>query len=127
MSAKYSVVSRVNPRDLAAPRKFYPSYKSSGRVTLRQLSKMIAQMSTVSTADTMAVIESLLEIIPQSLSAGNIVELGALGSFRLAIKTEGSVTEAEVSVNNIKKITPRFTPSRELKEAVANTRFEKSG
>ncbi len=125
MSAKYNVVSRVNPRDLTAPRKFYPSYKSSGRITMRQLSKRIAQVSTVSPGDTAAVIETLLEIIPQLLEDGNIVELGALGSFRLAIKTEGSATEAEVSVNNIIKVTPRFTPSRELKEAVANARFEK--
>ncbi len=126
MSAKYNVVSRVNPRDLTAPRKFYPSYKSSGRITMRQLSKRIAQVSTVSPGDTAAVIETLLDIVPQLLEEGNIVELGALGTFRLAIKTEGSATEAEVSVNNITKVTPRFVPSRELKEAVANTKFEKN-
>ena len=125
MSANYSVVSKVNPRDLSAPRKFYPSYKSSGRVTLRQLSKKIAQISTVSTADTAAVIESLLELIPQELASGNIVELGAFGSFRLAIKTEGAATAEEVSVRNIKKVQPRFTPGKEFKQAVANTEFKK--
>jgi len=93
---------------------------------MRQLSKRIAQVSTVSPGDTAAVIETLLDIVPQLLEEGNIVELGALGSFRLAIKTAGSATEAEVSSHNITKVTPRFVPSRELKEAVANTKFEKS-
>lgn len=126
MSATYSVVSKVNPRDLAAPYKYYPSYKSSGRITLRQLSKKISQISTVSTADTMAVIESLLELIPQELTDGNIVELGAFGSFRLAIKTEGADTPEEVSVRNIKQVQPRFAPGKEFKQAVANTEFKKS-
>ncbi len=126
MSAKYSVVSKVNPRDLTAPRKFYPSYKSSGRVTLRQLSKKIAQISTVSTADTAAVIESLLELIPQELADGNIVELGAFGSFRLTIRTEGAATPEDVTVRNIKQVLPRFAPGKEFKQGVANTEFKKA-
>ena len=125
MSATYRVISRANPRDLTAPAKYYPSYKSSGRITLRQLSKKIAQISTVSTADTTAVIESLLELIPQELADGNIVELGAFGSFRLTINAEGSVTPEEVSSRNIKKINSRFMPGKEFKQMIDGTVFKK--
>ncbi len=125
MSAEYNVISRINPRDAAAPPKYYPSYKSSGRVTLRQLSKKIAQISTVSTADTMAVLESLLELIPQELADGNIVELGAFDSFRLTINAEGSATPEEVSSRNIKKINSRFMPGKEFKQVVDITEFKK--
>ena len=48
MSIKYNVVERANPRDLEAPKKFYPSIQSSGRMSLRQLSQRISQMCTVS-------------------------------------------------------------------------------
>ncbi len=79
-----------------------------------QLSKQIAQIFTVSTADTTAVLEPLLELIPQELADGNIVELGAFGSFRLTINAEGSATPEEVSARNIKKTNPRFMPGKEF-------------
>lgn len=46
-----------------------------GRKTLRQMAERISQISTVSSADTMAALEALLTTIPQELAAGNIVEL----------------------------------------------------
>jgi hypothetical protein len=86
MTVKYSIVERGNPQDQAAPKKFYPSLQSSGRKTLRELSKRITQMCTVSSPDTLAVIESMLVVIPEELAAGNIVELGDFGSFWLRVK-----------------------------------------
>ncbi|MFZ5880901.1 MAG: hypothetical protein ACOY0R_16155 [Chloroflexota bacterium] len=55
MTVKYTVMERGNPANPSAPRKVYPSVTSSGRKSLRQLS---AQISTVSSADTMAALES---------------------------------------------------------------------
>ena len=81
MTVKFNVVERGNPSNPAAPKKFYPSIESSGRKTMRQLAGQISQISTVSSVDTMAVLEGLLTIIPQELSAGNIVELGDFGNF----------------------------------------------
>jgi len=81
MSVKYNIVERPNPRDPEAPKKFYPSVQASGRKTLRQLSKRITQMCTVTGPDTLAVLESLLTIIPEELAEGRIVELGDFGSF----------------------------------------------
>jgi hypothetical protein len=81
MSVKFNIVERANPRDLEAPKKFYPSIQSSGRKSVRQLTQLITQMCTVTGPDTMAVLESFLTIIPQELAEGNIVELGDFGSF----------------------------------------------
>ncbi len=81
MSATYNVIARGNPGDANAPKKYYPSFKSNGRVTLRQLPKQIAEISTVSSVDTMAVLEALLTIIPREIAAGNIIQLGEFGSF----------------------------------------------
>jgi hypothetical protein len=64
MSVKFNVVERGDPRNPAGPKKFYPSIVSSGRVTLRELVQDIARISTVSSGDTMAVLESLLTVIP---------------------------------------------------------------
>ena len=126
MSAKYNVISKKNPRDPEAPAKFYPSFVTSGRVSLRQLSRHIAELSTVSSVDTMAVLEALLTIIPREIANGNIVELGDLGSFRMRIKAEGADKAEAVTGRQVINVLPRFTPGKEFKKELNNVSFEKS-
>ena len=120
-------IARGNPGKPEAPAKFYASIKSSGRITLRELSQQIAEISTVSTVDTMAVLEGLLTIIPRQISNGNIVELGDFGTLWMSIRSEGSDTLEEVKANNIKRVTARFTPGQEFKQVLNNTEFVKNG
>ena len=126
MSVKYNVISKGNPGDPKAPKKHYPSVKSSGRVTLRQLSKQIAEISTVSSVDTLAVLEALLTLIPRELSNGNIVALGEFGSFWLRIQSEGAEAAEKVTASNITNVLPRFMPGKEFKQALSTTTFEKN-
>ena len=127
MSTKYNVVVRGNPADPEAPQKYYASIKSSGRVTLRELSRQIAEISTVSTVDTMAVLEGLLTIIPRQISNGNIVELGDFGTLWMSIRSDGSDKLEEVKAHNIKRVTARFNPGKEFKQVLSNTEFVKNG
>ena len=126
MTVKFNIVERANPRDLEAPKKFYPSIQSSGRKSLRQLTNRITQMCTVSSPDTLAVLESLLTIIPQELADGNIVELGDLGSFWLRSSTEGSDEMDKVTASQVTNILPRFIPGKEFKKALTNVDFVKA-
>lgn len=125
MSTKYNVIARNNPSEPAAPARYYPSVVSSGRVTLRQLARQIAEISTVSSVDTMAVLEAMLTIIPREISNGNIVDLGDFGSFFLRTKSEGSDTPEGVTAANIVRTLPRFRPGKEFSQVLNNTRFEK--
>ena len=127
MSTKYIVVAWGNPADPTAPQRYYASIKSSGRVTLRELSKQIAEISTVSTVDTMAVLEGLLTIIPRQISNGNIVELGDFGTLWMSIRSDGSDKLEEVKAHNIKRVTARFKPGKEFKQVLSNTEFVKNG
>jgi len=122
MSAKYNVVERRNPSNPEAPARYYPSVVSSGRLNLRGLSNLTAEISTLSTVDTMAAIEALLIVIPRELANGNIVDLGDFGSFRLRIQTEGADTPEEVTSRNITKAMPRFVPGREFKNALSSAK-----
>ena len=125
MSVKYNVVERGKPGDLQAPKKYYPSIQSSGRMSLRQLANRITQISTVSTTDTMAVLESLLTVIPQELAEGNIIELGDFGNFWLRNSAEGASEMQQVTASNITKLQPRFNPGKEFKKALASVDFVK--
>ncbi|MBI3176282.1 MAG: HU family DNA-binding protein [Chloroflexi bacterium] len=126
MTVKYNVVERGNPSNLAAPKKFYPSIASSGRKTLRQMAGRISQISTVSSADTMAVLEALLTTIPEELAAGNIVELGDFGNFWLKSNSEGVDTAEAVRADQINTVLPRFIPGKEFKKVLDAIEFEKA-
>ena len=126
MTIHYNVVERANPQDREAPKKFYPSIQASGRMSLRQLSKRISQMCTVSSPDTLAVLESMLAVIPEELANGNIVELGDFGSFWLRNTAEGAVEMDKVSASQVTNLLPRFNPGKEFKKALATVDFEKA-
>jgi predicted histone-like DNA-binding protein len=126
MTVKFNIVERGNPSDPAAPRKFYPSIQSTGRLTLRELAEQASDRSTLTTADILAAIESFLAIVPRELAKGNIVELGDFGSFWLRTTTEGAETPEAVKPDQISTVLPRFNPGKEFKRTLDNIAFTKS-
>ena len=125
MPVNYVLVERGNPGKPTAPKKFYAVLKSAGEVTTRQLMKEISARSTVSAADTMAVIESLLEILPEKLSQGQIVRLGDFGSFNATVSRQGTDTEEAFTAAKITKYVIRFRAGKELNKAVAVIEYKK--
>jgi predicted histone-like DNA-binding protein len=126
MTVKFNIVERGNPADREAPRKFYPSIQSSGRISTRELAERASQMSTLSSTDVVAAIESFLTIIPGELAKGNIVELGDFGNFWLKTNSEGVETALEVRSSQINNVQPRFNPGRVFKRALDDIVFNKN-
>lgn len=125
MSVPYSVVAKGNPANPSAPKKYYMQVKSSSEITLRQLSEQIGAISTVSSIDTLAVLEALLQILPKEIADGKIVRLGDFGSFSLSLKSEGAENEEDVSSRNLKSSHLRFRPGKEIKKVLANIEYKK--
>ena len=125
MSVKFNIIERGKPGDPAAPKKYYPSILSSGRVTTRELAEMAAQRSTLSTMDMMAAFESFLAIIPEQLAKGNIVELGEFGNFWLRTDTEGAEAADEVRATQITSVLPRFNAGKQFKKVLDAIEFVK--
>jgi nucleoid DNA-binding protein len=80
-------------------------------------------MCTVSGPDTMAVLESLLTIIPEELARGNIVELGDFGNFWLRSQSVGAEQKEKVSGKQIINLMPRFNAGKEFKKALSKVEF----
>ncbi|MEJ2750851.1 MAG: DNA-binding protein, partial [Anaerolineae bacterium] len=74
---------------------------------------------------TLAVLEGFLTVLPRTIAAGKIVQLGNFGSFWLRVKSEGSDTPEEVSSQNIINVLPLFMPGKEFKKILKNTEFVK--
>ena len=125
MSIKFNVVERGNPARPNLPKKYYPSIQSSGRVTLRQLAERAANMSTLSTTDIMAAVESFLTIIPEELAHGRIVELGDFGNFWLRSASDGAERPEEVGGSQITSLIPRFNAGKRFKRVLGAVKFEK--
>lgn len=126
MTVRFNIVERGNPANPEAPKKFYASIQSSGRVTTRELAERASQMSTLTTADMMAAIESILTILPGELAKGNIVELGDFGSFWLKATSEGAETAEEVRADQINGVMPRFLAGKQFKRVLDEIKFNKN-
>lgn len=119
------VVQMANPSDRSAPKKFYARIVSDGEITLKELSESIADISTVSRVDTLAVLEAFIMLVPKQLKNGKIVRLGEFGSFSVSGSSEGHDTEEEVSGSSIKSRKCLFRPGREINDALKAIQFYK--
>ncbi len=126
MPVKFNIVERGNPSDPEAPKKFYPSIQSSGRLTLRELAAVAADRSTLTETDFIAAVETFLAIVPRELAKGNIVELGDFGSFWLKTTSEGAETANDVRADQISTVLPRFNPGKLFKRTLDAIVFNKN-
>ena len=126
MAINYKPVPKGNPGNPAAPKKYYAQTVSAGELSLRQLAKMISEVATVKTADTMAVLEGLLNVLPMALGDGKIVRLGDFGSFSVSVNSEGAATADALTVVNITKTSVKFRPGKEFSYAIGKFEFTKT-
>jgi len=126
MSVKYNIVERGNPTKPEEPKKFYPSIKTSGRVTTRELVETASEMCSLTASDLMGAIEVILSIIPKELMKGNTVELGDFGSFWLRINADGVENIDDVQPDQINNVLPRFIPGTQFKWLLKRIRFSRN-
>ncbi len=127
MSIKYKVLPRKNPRDIAAPEKFYAAAIADGDVDLDRLAELISYQCTVTATDCYAVLHSLEHNIIGELGQGRIVKLGRLGNFQVGISSEGKDSLTEVSSANIVKSRILFRPGKNLRSMLNGLSFKKVG
>ena len=125
MAIKYKLVQKINPAKPTDPKKFYANLVTRGEVSLRELAKEISAISTVSSPDVMAVIESLLQVITKHLAQGEIVRLGEFGSYSVRISSEGADSEQAFNSSLIKGLNLSFRPGKEVEQVLDNVTYEK--
>jgi predicted histone-like DNA-binding protein len=127
MAVKYKTVEKGNPGNFSALKKWYALAIAFGELTLRKLSKEIAESSTtVSDTDVYAVLNDLIKVMRRHLENGEIVRFGDFGSFQISIKSEGAETEEKFRSTMIKSSKIVFRPGIDLKEMLNNLKFEKA-
>ena len=122
---EFALRQKINPRDPLAERKFYAVTQYNGYLSLRDIATWISRESTVSLMDTMAVLEGLLQVMPDFLLDGKIIKLGEFGSFRVSISSGGADTEEDFDQSYIRRINIRFRPGKELQKLLSNVEYRK--
>lgn len=126
MSVKFKSIEKVNPRDVAAPKKHYASVVTEGSTDLEALAEIVATQCTVSPADCYAVLIALESNIIRELKNGRIVHLGKLGSYRVSVSSEGKSTADEVVQSSIKKAKVLFRPGLGFREMLKTLNYKKT-
>lgn len=128
MSIKYKAIQKTNPRKPSDPKKYYPTAIASGRVEISEIARRIADKSTtVSDIDAQAVIMALTKELAGAVRAGETVDLGEFGSFRITLHGSGKATAKDVGRDDIKEVNLRFSPGKDVELALKSVDFEKVG
>ena len=94
--------------------KWYPQSVTRGKqVSTRRIAEKLSKISTVSLADTLAVLSELGSVMAEQLAAGRSVKLDGLGSFRLSGytgKNKAVDTPEQVTSKMCEGVRVRFVP-----------------
>ena len=84
-----------------------------------------AELSTVNSIETLAVLESFLQVIPGHLLDGKIIRLGEFGSFRLSLSSSGADMPGSFVKTMIKGVKLLFRPGKQITDELKQAEFIK--
>ena len=125
MAINYSVTQRTNPKDAMAEPKWYANAQVKNRYTIDRLADDLVEATTLSRGEVHAVLMDALGYIRRALEAGESVELGELGTFRVAVRSTGADTEEEFDASYIKSARVAFVPGKDLNEMAKGLQYQK--
>ncbi len=123
MPFKFKTIFRKKPGTEEG--KYYASVSSIAKISEKELAQEIGDLTALNRTDVRSVLDALLQVIPKNMSKGFRVQLGDLGVFTVAAKSEGKEKEEEVTAHCIQTPKPRFIAGKALKEAIEHVEFEK--
>ena len=125
MPVKFTATPKKDPRNLEVEPKYYATVRSDGRADTITIAKSIKKTCTVSNAATLAVLEAFLDVVPEKLADGRIVELGDFGTFRITVSSEGAALAEDLTARSITDTRVIFTPGKRFKQLLATIEFQK--
>jgi predicted histone-like DNA-binding protein len=116
-------IERINPQNRSEKR-WYIAKAPSKSIELKHLAQEIEKRSTVSRADVMAVLTSLVDLVPQHLSKGYSVQLGELGSLRINISSASAPTFEQINASMVKGFKISFLAGKEIKKQMMDMKYK---
>ena len=125
MSLQFNVIERANPQ--TREKKWYATTRLTGNRDLKNLSKDLSEVSSLSAGDVQNVIANLIDQLPKWLMEGDSVKLDGFGTFRLSFSSAGEAVKEDITADSIKDIYILFEPDAAIKERVSKTKVNPIG
>lgn len=126
MALKYTVTDRkVITKDGSRQTRQVARQVNLGKVTLSQLAREIADITSLGRGDVESVLTHLSEIAIRYATMGYSVKLGDLGTLTPRLSAKALPVGEKYGAENIRKVNVRYTPSLEMKEQLRAVTFEK--
>lgn len=108
------------------PTRYYPALTNRRTQDLRDICETISGRSSLTNGDVMAVVVSLMELVPDLLLDGYNVRLDGFGIFSLHASGKGKDTPEEVTFRDITGVKMAFLPDKHIKRRLRHqTKFSK--
>ena len=88
---------------------------------------VVADRSTASDGDVALVLLGLIRCMQEALLRGEVVQMGALGNFRLSLGSSGVVNADDFHASLIRKPRIIYSPGVKLREMIAKVSIERIG
>jgi predicted histone-like DNA-binding protein len=123
MAIFYNKVERGNPQNASAPKKWYATLKTIRQVREKEVAKLVADETTINNKEVEMALDQFQKILIRLLLDSHSVQLGDWGSFHLTCNSEGADAKEGVAAGSIKNLNVRFTPGKELVDALNRAQF----
>ena len=123
MSINYSVTMMKTPNDPEGTKKAYARAQMKEELSLKALSQRVANETTVSRADIMAVLIATSENIVEALEEGYQVDFGELGRFRVELVSTGAMDAESFTSDHITGAKVKFVAGHELRNLFPKLQF----
>jgi predicted histone-like DNA-binding protein len=121
---KYKTVSKMNPQDRSAARKYYAHPVYTGEIDLKRVASEIAALSSLSSGDVHNVLINFTEALPKYLKDGYKLRLGDFGIFKVSFSSEGVDDEKQIMPTHIRGRKVLYVPGKDIKTSLAGMHFE---
>ena len=94
---------------------FFAHKQATRRMTLEQVEESISRSTTLTRGDVRAAIASLTDVVNEAIYRGDSVDLGDLGTRRVAVGVKQMDKEEDVNASTLRKPQVRYTPKKAMR------------
>lgn len=129
MSVKYKLVLKKDLSKNAATdaKRYYASANVTGMMNFETICDVVADRSTASDGDVALVLLGVIRCMQEALLRGEVVQLGALGNFRISLGSSGVANADDFHVSMIRKPRIIYSPGVKLREMISKVTLERIG
>lgn len=122
----YSLTTRaVNPGDAESDKKVYAVAQSKETLDLEKVAEHLsAHNSVFSTGTIYGLLTDAVRCMAEHLVNGALLNLGAMGKFRVTLSCEGADSSEDFNTSLIKSANVRWTPSKKIKKEMRDATYK---